>query len=708
MESVLLFALPALATMVISSRDPLWNWVLEGAILLLAALVSLQARGHKMKHHVFILLAAIAAWGFGQLALGATLYRYATLDASLRFASFAAMAFSAAVGLGNRGRVEAWLAFFCWFAAGLGLLSVLAYYTSPHKILWIFPALYPDNWGPFASRNNFAQFLELSFPVAVYQFARTQNESRGAGEIRWLAGLACAVLFACGIASASRAGAAILILETLCLAVLLRPKLRAVASLILVTAAMIGLMDPTTLVGRLHDPDPLSVRREIFQSTWHMVRSRPWTGYGLGTFPQVYPEFAVFDPGTQVDHAHSDWLEWTSEGGVFFPALWGLLAIFIAPLALRSIWGVGILAVFVHAAVDYPFAKLGVAAWFFALLGALLSWEFGPGKTRRSAEESSSGLAIKRRNFVKLKTVQSVIAVLVSFNLSIVMAAPPSIGVAVTRGNFRVDDANVSGNATLVEGTTVETQRTASSLQLTAGAHIALASDSKGQVFGDHIVLEKGGGQVEQLLGYRVEARGLTLESQTGVAKAQVALSGAHMVQVAALTGSFRVLNAKGMVVANLTPGSALEFNPQAASQGEPWKLSGCLRSAAGHFTLTDDTTSITVEASGAGLDREAGNRVEILGAMDPAATPVSGASQLIRVSQIKHLGNGCGVNKGAAAAGAGGAAAGGAAAGATIAGISTTTIAIVGGVAAAATIGGLAAADKLPGQGSASAGTSR
>jgi hypothetical protein len=304
---------------------------------------------------------------------------------------------------------------------------------------------------------------------------------------------------------------------------------------------------------------------------------------------------------------------------------------------------------------------------------------------------------------VKLRTVQSVIAVFVSLNLSIVMAAPPSIGVAVTRGNFRVDDANVSGNATLLEGTIVETRTAASSLQLTTGAHIALASDSKGQVFGDHIVLEKGAGQMEQLLGYRVEARGLTLESQMGVAKAQVALAGPHMVQMAALTGSFRVLNAKGMVVANLTPGSALQFDPQAAGQGEPWKLSGCLRSANGHFTLTDDTTNVTVEAAGAGLDREAGNRVEILGAMDPAVTPVSGTSQLIRVSQIKHVGKGCGISKGAAAAGAGGAAAGTAA---TIAGISTTTIAIVGGVAAAATIGGLAAANKLPGQGSASAGS--
>jgi O-antigen ligase len=692
LESVVLFAVPALATLLISSSDPLWIWAFEVTILLLTARVTLLAPEQGMAWQVFLPLAAIGLWGFAQLTLGATVYRYATLDASLRLAAYVAMAFWATAALQNRRHLETWLTWFCWFAVVLALLSVLSYSTSPGKILWIFPAIYPDNWGPFASRNNFAQFLELSFPVAVYQFTRPHARE---GEGGWLSGIPPAVLFACGIASASRAGAAILVLEALCLIALLRPKLTAVVSVVLLTAASILLIDPITLAGRFHDPDPLSVRREIFHSMWEMIQGRPWSGYGLGTFPQVYPEFAVFDPGTKVDHAHSDWLEWASEGGIFFAAAWVFLVIFIAPAALRSIWGVGILAVFIHASVDYPFAKLGVAAWVFALIGALQAHQGSFTKEQRSGR--------KRRSLVKLKTVQSVVAALVSLNLSIVTAAPQSIGVAVTRGNFRVDDANVSGNATLVEGTTVETRAAASSLQLTGGARIALAADSKGQVFGDHIVLEKGGGQMEQLLGYRVEARGLILESQTGVAKAQVALAGPHMVQMAALTGSFRVLNVKGMVVANLTPGSALEFNPQAASQGEPWKLSGCLRSAAGHFTLTDDTTSVTVEAAGASLDREAGNRVEILGAMDPAATPVSGASQLIRVSQIKRVAKGCPVNKGAAAAGAGGAAAG---AGATVAGISTTTIAVVGGVAAAATIGGLAAANKLPGQSSASAGS--
>jgi membrane associated rhomboid family serine protease len=51
------------------------------------------------------------------------------------------------------------------------------------------------------------------------------------------------------------------------------------------------------------------------------------------------------------------------------------MAILIAPRALRSIWGVGILAVLLHAVVDYPFARLGVSIWWFALFGALLSFQ---------------------------------------------------------------------------------------------------------------------------------------------------------------------------------------------------------------------------------------------------------------------------------------------------------------------------------------------
>ena len=306
---------------------------------------------------------------------------------------------------------------------------------------------------------------------------------------------------------------------------------------------------------------------------------------------------------------------------------------------------------------------------------------------------------------MKLNTVQSVLAAMLSVHVSIAMAAPPSIGVAVTQGSFRVDNSTVAGNATLLEGTTVETQHTVGLLELSQGARLALSADSKGRVYGDHMVLEKGSTKFEKPLGYRLEARGLTIQPDNGAASARVALSGAKAVEVAALTGWFRVLNQNGVLVASLSPGTALELEQQGASNGEPWKLAGCLKIASGHFTLTDDTTNVTVEATGVGLDAETGNRVEVTGTMDPAATPVSGASQMIRVNLLKRLGKGCGAGpgkKGAAAAGAGGAAAG-----ATIAGISATTVAIVGGVAAAAVVGGLASGGKLAGS-SVSTATSR
>ena len=267
-------------------------------------------------------------------------------------------------------------------------------------------------------------------------------------------------------------------------------------------------------------------------------------------------------------------------------------------------------------------------------------------------------------------------------------AAPPSIGMALAKGSFRVDGATVASTATLFEGTTVETRAFSSSLDLASGPRLSLALDSRGKIFGDHLVLEKGSTEMNDAPGFRVEARGLTIRPETGRSAGRIALAGAAAVEVAALSGSLRVLNSQGLLVASVEPGVALSFLPQAAA--EPEKLTGCLRTVPGHFLLTDEITSVTVELSGPGLDREGGNRIEVTGAMDPTGAPVSGASQFIRVSQIKRLGKGCPGNK-AAAAGVGGAAKAG---GGGIGGLSAgATVAVIGGVAAAAVVGGLAGA---------------
>jgi O-antigen ligase len=267
------------------------------------------------------------------------------------------------------------LAQFGFFAAMIG---VLAYYTSPGKLLWFFPSPYPDTWGFFLSRNNFAQFLELALPAALWRARHGATASIAVA----------AAMLAAGQASASRAGAVLLIVETVACLLMMRgmmrgsrrlsrsmPDRRSLISTAWKLAAALAMFVTITgvgqLWGRLREADPFQYRREIAHSTMAMIAAHPWRGFGLGTFPAVYPAYAEFDAGAVVDHAHNDWLEWASEGGWPFAAAWGVLAIAVFRPAAQSVWGIGIIVVFLHGLVDYPFARFGVSAWTFLLIGAV-------------------------------------------------------------------------------------------------------------------------------------------------------------------------------------------------------------------------------------------------------------------------------------------------------------------------------------------------
>jgi O-antigen ligase len=379
---VCLLALAAAATLAIWSADPLVEWTYESGVFIIAGWVAIRKELRfvpTLFGPIQVTLALLAIWGFGQLAAGATVYRYATWNASLRVAALAATALVASqvfrqAEAGGR-MLRGLLSGFAWFGFLLGIASVVAYYTSSGSVLWLFQSPYPDVWGPFLSRNNFAQFLELAFPVSLWLGCTARGTQRGVPYIQrgvpyiWMS----ATMLACGLVSASRAGAVLLTLEAAAVFVLARPPaprrlIPQFAAGVMILAALAG---GEVLLHRLQDSDPFRDRREIFASSLAMIAARPWSGYGLGNFATVYPEFASFDPGAVVEHAHNDWLEWATEGGWPYAALWMLLAISTLRPALRSVWGIGIPAIFLHALVDYPFARFGVAAWLFILTGAL-------------------------------------------------------------------------------------------------------------------------------------------------------------------------------------------------------------------------------------------------------------------------------------------------------------------------------------------------
>ncbi|MBM3740521.1 MAG: hypothetical protein FJW39_32635 [Acidobacteria bacterium] len=134
--------------------------------------------------------------------------------------------------------------------------------------------------------------------------------------------------------------------------------------------------------------------------------------------------------------------------------------------------------------------------------------------------------------------------------------AAPAIGTLTAKGTVRVDEGQARGNATLFEGSVVETTVPAR-MQLTNGAVFGFDANSKGRVFGNHAVLEQGRGAVAG--AYRVDGLGMSVVTDTA---GRALVSVRHgVLDVAALDGTTNVLGPKGEVLARLSAGESLAFD---------------------------------------------------------------------------------------------------------------------------------------------------
>lgn len=248
------------------------------------------------------------------------------------------------------------------------LFATLQFFTSNGKIFWLWQAAEPQVFGPFHSRNNYASFALLVFPLAAWKgFHREPN---------WYYITAAALIGASLVASGSRAGAILFAGELAILCILPRKAKRHMGAVLasgLLLLAAIAAAGWNQLELKLFDQDPFRHRREMLLSALDMLQAKPLTGFGLGTYPAVYPAFAHFDSGHYVNHAHNDWAELAAEGGIPALTCLALFAAGILPAIWRNPWGLGVPAVLAHSFVDYPMQRLGVLFWALMLAAALLA-----------------------------------------------------------------------------------------------------------------------------------------------------------------------------------------------------------------------------------------------------------------------------------------------------------------------------------------------
>lgn len=353
--------------------------LLQAGVFLTAALWILDWARRPRKIHTAGLLVPLTCaplWGLLQLALGTTVYRFNTWEEILFWFSLLAAVFLALQALADAAVRARFLTALLYFGAAISILGTIQLFTSGGKIFWWFDSGYPDAFGPFVYYNNYAAFAELLLPLAIYRALR--DKRRGA-----VYAILAGVIYASVIASNSRAGAILctaLLFAVPILAVLkqtggARRLMLTTGTLLAAAAVFTAVVGWGRLLERLRYPDPFVHRREMLLSSLEMAKERPWMGFGLGTYQEAYPAYALFDIGRIVNHAHNDWAEWLAEGGVPFLAITLVFAALTVGPAIRSVWGLGLLSVYLHALVDYPMQRLGLALWIFVLAAAVTAAE---------------------------------------------------------------------------------------------------------------------------------------------------------------------------------------------------------------------------------------------------------------------------------------------------------------------------------------------
>jgi len=355
------------------------RWALSAfqlALFALAAVRIIQRRTLSV-HPAAILLGAAVAWGLLQVSAGWTVDRFKTLNEVLNW-TVNLTVFALALELSaDRPRRDRFLTTVLWFGTALAAISMLTVFSSPAGIaFWIFNAGSDrPTLGPFVYYNQYAAFIEAVLPLALVRAILDPRR-------RVLYCVTAALLLASVVAGGSRMGTILCLLE-----VVVVPLVALSQRLIsLRTTARVLLLSLSTLVvlgavagwdviwKRLQEEHPYALRQNFLLSSLEMIRERPLHGFGLGTWSEVYPGFARFDDGLFANQAHNDWAQWAAEGGIpFLLLLVGVAGVAIRP-AFRSLWGLGLLSVFLHCAIDYPMQQRpALAAFFFALLGVLMA-----------------------------------------------------------------------------------------------------------------------------------------------------------------------------------------------------------------------------------------------------------------------------------------------------------------------------------------------
>ena len=237
----------------------------------------------------------------------------------------------------------------------------------------------------------------------------------------------------------------------------------------------------------------------------------------------------------------------------------------------------------------------------------------------------------------KVNKIAGYLAIIFLSSYAYAAGGTGSIGTVSARGDVRVDGYTVSSNGTVFDGSIIETSQFTATLRLNNGDEISLDRNSQGVMHRDRMELLRGRGQLKATAApFLVEAEGLRIASYGTDATGIVSVSPVNTIDVAALSGEFRVMDGDGFSLGRVSSAGAMSFPvpKAAASQGSAQNGSsysttvvGIVSAKGGHYyiELADDSI---YELVGGDPVKYVGDKVVAEGTLQTASA--SGTPQFI------------------------------------------------------------------------------
>jgi O-antigen ligase len=325
-----------------------------------------------------------------QVAFRRSAYVYITEYEALRYISYGIVLLIGAECVKEEEARKIFALLMIFFGASYAFFGLVQELTANGKVFWVHSPHFHSGsiYGSYVNHDHYAGLMEMLVPLP---FVVSMGHLLRGGQRALVA--FCAVLMAGTIfLSGSRGGMLAFVLEMVLFAALTLGKRRspriavgslAVCVLILALPIFLG---KGQVLGRLGDLRP-GIRLDISKDSWRMFFQRPIWGWGLGTFPTVYPSFRSFYTNLFVNEAHNDYAQLLVETGLlgFALMLWFVTTLFRHGLPTSRRWEfkwdgavslaalLGCTGILFHSFVDFNLQIPANAAMFYMLCGLAAS-----------------------------------------------------------------------------------------------------------------------------------------------------------------------------------------------------------------------------------------------------------------------------------------------------------------------------------------------